>query len=268
MSSDKNSSDSATQKVNITNEVLDDAAIKQAIEASQPRKSGILKRVFFDFGRKTHWSSARKGFLPHLSNIRSMLSPTCPECGKSILMHDNRIPRSYKGNVNWVCAHPLCEYEIVAPNNFKQLKRLIANTHYPRGQERLASMSNDEIDKLVKNHQFSSYLYLALSMFTGLYVVYMFFKALYPMLVVPGVLLVFYLYMVSINSAYRAWQVRTGLLFLPNAPFLAWFRYAPKKYSLSWYDGKNPLPVETLNKLADRKQHLIDNFNNNDKGAD
>ena len=163
-------------------------------------------------------------------------------------MHDNRIPRSYKGNVNWVCAHPLCEYEIVAPNNFKQLKRLIANTHYPRGQERLASMSNDEIDKLVKNHQFSSYLYLALSMFTGLYVVYMFFKALYPMLVVPGVLLVFYLYMVSINSAYRAWQVRTGLL--------------------SWYDGKNPLPVETLNKLADRKQHLIDNFNNNDKGAD
>ena len=161
MSSDKNSSDSATQKVNITNEVLDEAAIKQAIEASQPRKSGILKRVFFDFGRKTHWSSARKGFLPHLSNIRSMLSPTCPECGKSILMHDNRIPRSYKGNVNWVCAHPLCEYEIVAPNNFKQLKRLIANTHYPRGQERLASMSNDEIDKLVKNHQFSSYLYLA-----------------------------------------------------------------------------------------------------------
>ncbi len=83
-----------------------------------------------------------------------MLSPTCPECGKSILMHDNRIPRSYKGNVNWVCAHPLCEYEIVAPNNFKQLKKLIANTHYPRGQERLASMSNDEIDKLIKNHQF------------------------------------------------------------------------------------------------------------------
>ena len=56
MSSDKNSSDSATQKVNITNEVLDEAAIKQAIEASQPRKSGILKRVFFDFGRKSHWS--------------------------------------------------------------------------------------------------------------------------------------------------------------------------------------------------------------------
>ncbi len=47
MSSDKNSSDSATQKVNITNEVLDEAAIKQAIEANQPRKSGILKRVFF-----------------------------------------------------------------------------------------------------------------------------------------------------------------------------------------------------------------------------
>ncbi|MCF1283208.1 hypothetical protein [Acinetobacter pittii] len=79
MSSDKNSSDSAPQKVNITNEVLDEAAIKQAIEASQPRKSGILKRIFFDFGRKSHWSSARKGFLPHLSNIRSMLSPTCPE---------------------------------------------------------------------------------------------------------------------------------------------------------------------------------------------
>lgn len=67
MSSDKNSSDSATQKVNITNEVLDEAAIKQAIEANQPRKSGILKRIFFDFGRKSHWSSARKGFLPHLS---------------------------------------------------------------------------------------------------------------------------------------------------------------------------------------------------------
>ncbi len=89
------------------------------------------------------------------------------------------------------------------------------------------------------------------------------------MLVVPGVLLVFYLYMVSINSAYRAWQVRTGLLCLPNSPFLAWFRYAPKKYSLSvvWRQ-KLDLPVETLNKLADRKQHLIDDFNNNDKGYD
>lgn len=268
MSSDKNVSDSAVKKVNITEEVLNEVAIKQAIEDNQPRKPGVLRRVFFDFGRKTHWSSAKKGFLPHLSNVRSMLSPTCPECGKSVLMRDNRIPRSYKGNVNWVCGHPLCEFEIIAPNNFKKLKKLIADTHYPKGQARLASMSQAERDELIKNHQFSSYLYLALCMFTGIYVIYMFFKALYPLLVVPGVLLVLYLFMVSINSAYRAWQVRTGLIFLPNSPFLAWFRYAPKKYSLDWYDGKHPLPIETLNKLAERKQHLIDNLNINDKGAE
>lgn len=60
------------------------------------------------------------------------------------------------------------------------------------------------------------------------------------MLVVPGVLLVFYLYMVSINSAYRAWQVRTGLLFLPNSPFLAWFRYAPKNIA---YRGMTAKPI-------------------------
>lgn len=62
MSSDKNSSDSATQKVNITNEVLDEAAIKQAIEANQPRKSGILKRVFLISGVKATGVQLEKGF--------------------------------------------------------------------------------------------------------------------------------------------------------------------------------------------------------------
>ncbi|HCA5183812.1 TPA: hypothetical protein MW242_003458 [Acinetobacter baumannii] len=252
---------SPQEKSNITQQVLDEAAIKQAIEENQPKKSGIIRTVFFDFGRKTHWSSARKGFLPHLSNVMSMLSPNCPMCGKSILMHDNRIPFKFKGNVVWFCGSPICDYEIIAPNSFNLLKKQIANTHYVIAQERLAMFSEAEKLALISSHFFKSKLYLLLSLLAVVYTIYMTFMAQYKFLVLPGYLFVFLFVIYSIRWAYRAWQIRTGMLFLPNSPFLAWFRYAPSRYNLDWYDGKNPLPKDVLDRLSENKKHFLKDTN-------
>lgn len=264
MSSENDVSDTTRKKSNITEQVLDEAAIKQAIEENKPKKPGVLRAIFFDFGRKTQWSSMKTGFDPHKSNIKSMLSPICPSCGKSILMHDNRIPRSFKGNVNWTCGNPICDFEIIAPNNFNKLKKHIADTQYPIAQKRLSSLSEAEKETLIKNHFFSAKLYLCLVVLASIYAVYMMFKAEHALLLMPGLLLIALFYLWSITAAYRAWQVRTGLLFLPNSPFLAWFRYAPSKYNLDWYDGVNPLPVETLELLTKQKEHLLSDLNNDD----
>lgn len=265
MASENDAPDTQQKKLNITEQVLDEAAIKQAIEDNQPKKPGVFRTVFLDFGRKTHWSSMKLGFGPHLSNIKSMLSPICPQCGKSILMHDNRIPRSFKGNVNWSCGNPICTFEMVAPNNFNKLKKQIADTQYPIAQKRLSQLSETEKENLIKNHFFTAKLYLCLTILASIYAIYMMFKASHIILMIPGILLISLFYLWSIKSAFRAWQIRTGLLFLPNSPFLAWYRYAPAKYNLKWYDGENPLPIETLEHLAAQKNHLINDLTHDKK---
>lgn len=243
-------------KRGVSTEVLDEAAIKQSIEDNAPRKHGILRTVFFDFGRKTQYQSMKLNFLPHWSNVKAFLSPICPDCGTSILMYDSRIPRSYKGNVNWACGNLDCNFELVGPKSFRKIKQQIGSTFFEFGQDRLANISDADRDKLITGHLSKAKLFLGITVFMGVYLIYIYTHAatIWPCL--PVILLATFFYIQSITYAYRAWQICTGMLFLPSNPFLAWYRYAPSKYNLDWYNGYNPLPENILEQLQNDFEEL------------
>ena len=251
MNKDEKALDSTLLKTGVSTEVLDEAAIKQSIEDNAPRKSGILRTIFFDFGRKTQYQSMKLNFLPHLSNVKAFLSPICPNCGTSILMYDSRIPRSYKGNVNWQCGNLDCNFELVGPKNFRKIKQQIGATFYDFGQDRLANISDEDRDKIILGHLSRAKLFLGLTVLMALYLIYIFMHATTIWPCIPVVLFLFFFYIQSTTYAYRAWQVCTGILFLPSNPFLACYLYAPYKYNLDWYTGSNPLPEEILEQLQE-----------------
>lgn len=227
---------------------LDEDAIRDSIERTQPKKSGPLKFIFLDFGRKTHYQSIKLNFKPHLSNFLAFLSPTCPKCGSSILMRDHRIPFSYKDNVLWFCGGSRCDYSIVAPNNFKKLKQAIVPSAYSLARDKWLNLSEDEKLKNIANHYLYAKIYLVFFLIIFVYALYHAFASSFFVFMHVFSFSLF-IFLLSITRAYRAWQMRTGLIFMKNSPFLAWFKYAPSRYSLEWWDGVNPLPVEVLDKL-------------------
>lgn len=157
---------------------------------------------------------ANNGYIRDL--FRTLRNPQCPECGRGVMHLPADTQPDDKALYGWECsAH--CGFRVFAPQDPREIARIVEARMELRGKQRLAFLTDQQRGKLIRSHLLKSRAYWT----ADALVFFMFARQLAtgaPVMVVLSVLSLCLLFSVyAIRWSYRAWQVRTGTLFVPGA---------------------------------------------------
>lgn len=175
-------------------------------------------------------------------SIRGVTSPICVICNGGILMHNpNQVP--VNGQVKWFCSNSLCSFEVWAASASKDVlmldvRKKIHTDISDLGRDRWSELSESEKQDLVVGHLSKASMLRWVSVFLFMLIIFeivmQFWWAL--MMMLPVLCLAILL---SLKWCYRAWQIKTGNVFMPNSMFMDWLKTAESYYSVDWVDSKN-----------------------------
>lgn len=171
------------------------------------------------------------------SNYVACNSVICPNCSSGIMMRDSQINPQFQGNVEWFCSNNSnCDFIVYALPTFIDLKIRIKEPAYDIGQMRLKAMSNIDRNELINEHMAKARMFLFASVF---FFVVFFWNILFQrwILCIQFLIITLVAFAFAVKWAYRAWQIKSGNVFLKHSPFVGWFVHAPKWFSLKWYDN-------------------------------
>lgn len=183
-------------------------------------------------------------------SYRSLTSRICPLCGQGMLMF-NRNAEPVDGNVMWFCSkEPVCNYEVFGPPSGimelnPDINSIVDVDALRIGKGRWEALTKEEKEELISSHLEKAKIYRAFTMFMGamlcLQMVLFMFKsaAIFLWTFIFLLALTSYLALISVSWAYRAWQIKTGNVYLPESPFPLWLRTAEKYFSVDWVDEQN-----------------------------
>lgn len=226
------------------------------------RKQRLVDRINNKKGKR-HWlfkkMPMKASSLETLANstdeliqtVKAANSVVCPKCSHGILMCDKDISREYPGKVEWWCTAK-CDFKVFSQPTLKALREAVKAPAYYIAQERLANMTTEQIDKILKEHQYKSRLFRMTS--------YSFFAmAIWQLmsqqwfLVVQWLIIATLAFLFALKWAYRAWQLKSRNIHLKHSPFFGWLVNAPKWFSLKWYD-ENEEKREQLQSIVDENE--------------
>ena len=187
------------------------------------------------------------------TNFIASYSIVCPSCSSGIMMRDKDINKKYNGLVEWYCSSSNCNFSVYALPTHNDLKIRIKEPAYEIGQVRLKSMTNEERNGLIDQHMGKSKLFRYTSFF---FFIVFFWNLLFQRWVLVSHFFIIFIvtFAFSIKWSYRAWQIKSGNVYLKHAPFIGWFLHAPKWFSLDWYDN-DVSTAEKLNEEALEKHY-------------
>lgn len=210
------------------------------------RKQRLVTQVNEKKGKR-HWlfkkMPMKASSLENLANsteelvktFKSANSIVCPHCSHGILMCDNEISNKYPGKIEWWCSAK-CGFKIFALPTFKAVRDAVKAPAYYIAQERLSNMTPEQIEKIIKEHQYKSKLYRYASY--GFISMAMMQAIKQQWFLIPQWLIIMvFAYLFSLKWAYRAWQLKSKNIHLKHNPFFGWLFNAPKWFSLDWYDN-------------------------------
>lgn len=187
-------------------------------------------------------------------SFRALSSPICPACSNGILMHDiKEIPQD--GKVLWFCSKaPTCGFNMLAPPAaggllMNGINDALQQNIKTLGADRWERLTETEKAELIESHLMKAVLYRNVSFiallfcFVQAYFSIWFGLILVLMMTALGVLL-------SLKWGYRAWQIKTGNVYLPKSKFVWWLKNAPNFYHIGWVDeaANTKTPEETKEK--------------------
>lgn len=172
--------------------------------------------------------------------VRTLSSPMCPICSNGLMMY-NLSSEPINGKVRWFCSNKSCTFKIWAEPAtgsilMDGINKALKENVGELGKGRWESLSEEEKDELIDSHLSKAILYRNLSF---LMILICLVEVCFQMW--WGVSLLFSLTLlvsaISIKWGYRAWQIKTGSVFMEYSPFLDWIRTADKYYSVDWVDN-------------------------------
>lgn len=221
---------------------------------------------------KRHWlfrkMPMKASSLETLSNSTEELVKTfkaansivCPKCSHGILMCDNDISREYPGKIEWWCSAK-CGFKVFAQPTFKAVREAVKAPAYYIAQERLASMTPEQIAKIIKEHQYKSKLFRTATYSFLFMVIWQAFSQQW-FLVIQWLIMMTLSYLFALKWAYRAWQLKSKNIHLKHSPFMGWLINAPKWFSLDWYD-ENSEKSEQLQLIIDENEGIANQEESN-----
>lgn len=189
-----------------------------------------------------------------VGTFKAANSVVCPQCSNGILMCDNQIARSYPGNVEWWCSKS-CGFKVFAQPRFKAVREAVKAPAYYIAQQRLANMSEADINKIIKEHQYKSRLFRIMTYGFLSMIVWKLIQAQW-FLVVQWSILSTIAFLFALKWGYRAWQIKSKNIYLKHSPFIGWLVNAPKWFTLDWYDSNEEERLK-LQSIVDNKEEDV-----------
>jgi len=157
---------------------------------------------------------ANNGYIRDL--WRSLRYPRCPECGRGVMHVPADAKPDEKAFYPWECsAH--CSFRVFAPNDLEEIVRIVSARLELRCKQRLAFLQDHERSNLIRSHLLKSRVYWTMAALTFLMFAWQLAMGAPVMVVLSVLSLCLPFSVLAIRWSYRAWQVRTGTLFVPGA---------------------------------------------------
>ena len=157
---------------------------------------------------------ANNGYIRDL--WRTLRNPQCPECGRGVMHLPADAQPDEKALYPWECSAK-CGFGVLAPQDPVEIRHIVQARSETRGKQRLAFLGDPERDKLITSHLRKSRAYWVVVALVFLMAAWQLAIGA-PMMVVLSVLCMCLPFSVhAIRWSYRAWQVRSGTLFVEGA---------------------------------------------------
>ncbi|GLF60617.1 hypothetical protein VNPA152081_48540 [Pseudomonas aeruginosa] len=157
---------------------------------------------------------ANNGYIRDL--WRTLRHPQCPECGRGVMHLPADAQPDEKALYPWECSAK-CGFGVLAPQDPTEIRHIVQARSETRGKQRLAFLGDPERDKLITSHLRKSRAYWVVVALVFLMAAWQLAIGA-PMMVVLSVLCMCLPFSVhAIRWSYRAWQVRSGTLFVEGA---------------------------------------------------
>lgn len=180
-------------------------------------RSGAKKAAKFTFVAMPlsilGWSQIKRnhGFIRDL--WRTVRNPHCPECGRGVVHLPADTQPDDKALYVWECSAQ-CGFGVLAPKDVAEICRIVGARMEVRGKQRLAFLEDQERSKLIRSHLRKSRGYWAVVAFVFLVAAWQLAAGASLMVVLTVLSMCIPFYAHAIRWSYRAWQVRTGTLFV------------------------------------------------------
>ena len=147
---------------------------------------------------------------------RTLRHPQCPECGRGVMHLPANAQPDEKALYPWECSAK-CGFGVLAPQDPAEIRHIVQARSETRGKQRLAFLGDPERDKLITSHLRKSRAYWVVVALVFLMAAWQLAIGA-PMMVVLSVLCMCLPFSIhAIRWSYRAWQVRSGTLFVEGA---------------------------------------------------
>ena len=157
---------------------------------------------------------ANNGYISDL--WRSLRSPVCPECGRGVMHLPTDAQPDDKALHGWECsAH--CGFRVFTTRDPQDIAGIVQARSEERGKQRLAFLADPERSKLITSHERKSRAYWTVATLVFLMAIWQIAMGASAMVVVSVLSMCLPFSIHAIRWSYRAWQVRTGTLFVPGA---------------------------------------------------
>lgn len=169
--------------------------------------------------------------------VRALSSPICPICAEGILMYNKKAIPNTQGNVKWFCSNDkACNYSIFAEPSLIKINSTLSNTKIQEvGRIRWENLSEQDKAELIESHFLKANLFRSFGVCLVFFVILMAYMHMLWGVVVSMICLA-YVALSSIRWCYRAWQIKTGMVYQNRSPFIDWVRSAEAYYNLDWVD--------------------------------
>ncbi|EIZ1065157.1 hypothetical protein MOR08_004456 [Salmonella enterica] len=162
------------------------------------------------------WGQLKRnhGFIRDLWH--TLRNPQCPECGRGVMHLPANAQPDEKALYPWECSAK-CGFGVLAPQDPAEIRHIVQARSETRGKQRLAFLGDPERDKLIASHLRKSRAYWAFGAFAFLMAVWQLAAGAPLMVVLSALSLCLPFSILAIRWSYRAWQVRSGTLFVEGA---------------------------------------------------
>ncbi|MDH6160336.1 hypothetical protein [Janthinobacterium sp. CG_23.4] len=161
----------------------------------------------------------------HIADLwRSLSYPPCPECNAGVLHRHAEATQNSEALYPWVCRNKDCDFTILAPADVNEVRKIALDWSAARTRQRLSFLDDPERYKLIRGHSIESRFWFVCASVLTAWLIYLIAAGTPLGACASALSFGFSACVLGVTKSYRAWQVETGNIFLPQSLFWHFFK--------------------------------------------
>ena len=161
----------------------------------------------------------------HISDLwRSLSYPACTECNAGVLHRHAEATQNSDALYPWECLNKDCDFTILAPADVNEVRKIAAEWSAARTRQRLEFLGDPERYKLIRGHSIESRFWFTCASALAAWLIYLIASGAPLGACATSLSFGFSASVLGVTKSYRAWQVETGNIFLPQSLFWHFFK--------------------------------------------